>query len=199
MSFPIKNRIFVLTFLIFSAITLLAPLKSFGQLRISNVEVFWEDSLVVIQPEIHAPFSQQTLETLRSGINIALDVEIQFIRTGYVKREYIRVPVQYNVFTDRYRVTRIEVEIIVAIIFKHDRAVYRTSYRRITGIGYVIIAAIIRPDPVVIVIIAKIIIYSYRIRTGLINSILIIDTGIVIDIIRMIIIHRDTAVRVAGI
>jgi len=105
MHFGINTKHIFILFLLCFLLIQLVPSKSYGQLVISDVEVLWEDSLIVVRPEIQKPFTDQTLETLRSGINIAIDVEIQFIRTGYVKREYSRVPVQYNVFTDKYRVT----------------------------------------------------------------------------------------------
>lgn len=105
MLLSIKRNSFQVLFAIIICTLIVIPNYSLGQLTVEDVDVFWEDSLIIVQPEIHHPFTDKTLETLQSGVNVALDVEIQFIRTGYVKREFIRVPVQYNVFTDRYRVT----------------------------------------------------------------------------------------------
>ena len=85
-------------------ILLSLPSQVTAQIRVNNLTLLWEDSLAVIQPEIIDPFSQETKQTLESGMPVAVDVEIQFIRTGYVKHVFKRVIVQYNVWTDVYRV-----------------------------------------------------------------------------------------------
>ena len=77
---------------------------SSAQVTVSNLSVLWEDSLAVVQPVIMNPFSAETRQTLESGMPVAVDVEIQFIRTGYVKRLFKRVVVKYNVWTEKYRV-----------------------------------------------------------------------------------------------
>jgi len=80
------------------------PALSFGELSINKLETVWEDSIAVIRPEINNPFSNDAIQTLQSGLTVGIKVELQFIRTGYVKRFFFVVPVQYNVWTDKYRV-----------------------------------------------------------------------------------------------
>lgn len=83
-------------------ITLSTP--AHAQISVNSLTVLWEDTLAVVQPVINDPFSPETRQTLESGMPVAVDVEIQFIRTGYVKRLFKRVVVKYNVWTERYRV-----------------------------------------------------------------------------------------------
>ncbi len=76
-----------------------------AEVQILNLEVLREDSLIVIRPEILEPFSAETQQTLQSGIPVAVDLDVQFIRTGYVKHLDFTIKVEYNVWSDVYRVT----------------------------------------------------------------------------------------------
>lgn len=80
------------------------PSHALAQIHIGTIEAQWEDTLAVVHPEILDPFSKETRQTLNSGMPVAVDVEVQFIRTGFVKRLFKRIVVEYNVWTDRYRV-----------------------------------------------------------------------------------------------
>ncbi|MCB2198188.1 hypothetical protein KQI63_02225 [bacterium] len=99
-------RLKSILFGLISGIAILFALStpSYAQISVTSLSVLWEDSLAVVQPVINDPFSKETRQTLESGMPVAVDVEVQFIRTGYVKRLFKRVVVKYNVWTERYRV-----------------------------------------------------------------------------------------------
>jgi hypothetical protein len=87
------------------SLILLFSSQTFAEVQILNLEVLREDSLIVIRPEIIDPFSAETQQTLQSGIPVAVDLDVQFIRTGYVKHLDFTVKVEYNVWSDLYRIT----------------------------------------------------------------------------------------------
>ena len=75
-----------------------------AELRMGRIEAVLLDNLAVVHTELIDPFSEETQQTLLSGLPVAIDLEIHFIRTGYVKRVFNRVVVQYDVWTEQYRV-----------------------------------------------------------------------------------------------
>jgi len=83
---------------------MLLALEASAQIRIGKVDAAWEDSVAVVRAEVLSPFSKETRQTLESGLPVALDLEVQFIRTGYVKRAIDRIVIEYNVWNGIYRV-----------------------------------------------------------------------------------------------
>ncbi|MFH0883850.1 MAG: hypothetical protein V2A56_12745 [bacterium] len=73
-------------------------------IAIAGVEAFWEDSLAIIHPKIESPLSTVHVRTLQTGVPIRFDFQIQLFRTGFSKTIHQEVTVEYNVWTDRYRV-----------------------------------------------------------------------------------------------
>ncbi len=75
-----------------------------AEIRVGDVEAYWEDSIAVVRPEIIDPFSEKTRQALISGLPVEVELNLQLIRTGYVKHLFYRVVIEYNVWQDRYRV-----------------------------------------------------------------------------------------------
>lgn len=86
-------------------VTLLFPTPLLASVRIGDIHAAWEDSVAVIQVPVSEPFSEEYQRALHSGLAIRFDFDIQLFRTGYSKRINQSVIVQYNVWTERYRIT----------------------------------------------------------------------------------------------
>lgn len=99
-----RSSINLIVFLCIAAI-IFAHQNSFANPIIGTVEAFWEDSLAVIRPEINDPFRQEIWDALLSGLNIVIDLELQMIRIGYVKRESYKIVVEHDVWKNQFRVT----------------------------------------------------------------------------------------------
>ncbi len=80
------------------------PAQAQAKMRIEKVAAFWEDSLAIVQPTIESPLSPTYTKALRTGVSIRYDFEMQLFRTGFSKTIHQEVTVEYNVWTDRYRV-----------------------------------------------------------------------------------------------
>lgn len=101
-----RNRLFAAG-LVLAVLFLLAPVKSaFAQedIKITGIEAFWEDSLAVIHPKVEFALSPIHTHTLQTGVPIRYDFQIQLFRTGFSKTIHQEVTVEYNVWTDGYRV-----------------------------------------------------------------------------------------------
>lgn len=85
---------------------LLAPTSVLGQeqIDISSIEAFWEDSLAVLHLQVENPLTPELREALESGVQIQYDFDVYLTRTGYVKRLDEQMKLEYNVWSDRYRI-----------------------------------------------------------------------------------------------
>ncbi len=97
----------LLLILIAATLLFLTPLHMLiaaGGPELGPPKPFWSDSLLVIQLAIEKPFSEETIHTLQSGLPVLLELEMRLLRTGFVKEFNYPVKVEYNVWTDVYRV-----------------------------------------------------------------------------------------------
>ncbi len=89
---------------LFNVLLLLTPRSSAADIEITNLEVSWADTVVVIRPEIINPFNDDIWDALRLGVSVALDVEMRYSRTGYLDEIEYEIIVEHNVWEKRFRV-----------------------------------------------------------------------------------------------
>jgi hypothetical protein len=71
---------------------------------VESVDAYWEDSLAVLNAHVLDPLSPELQDALRSGVKIQFDFNVYLSQTGYVKRLDDRIQLEYDVWSDRYRV-----------------------------------------------------------------------------------------------
>lgn len=78
---------------------------SYAEPNVHSLAAVTKGDSVFIKLSVDSPFSQETRETLDSGLPVAIDVQIQFIRTGFVKRNAVRIKILHNVWNNSYAIS----------------------------------------------------------------------------------------------